>query len=191
MTVCEPFTFYTYCKDVIFSRRGELLRWHHAGLGLNEKLAMFVSFLDAVGDFSVWALVTVWCNHPIHRLSLRGSLSLGPLTLGQTDLIDLLQEQRPVVILVEDLDDDPDAGGFGRNTMVGDGYLRRDNKDFKTGRFIDSKGWNPANIKSLLISYTLKASFVSYTVIVLGVDTVNYESKIPNNTPNIKIRKQF
>lgn len=114
----------TYCQNVIFSRRGELLGRHQPRLGLNEKLPVFVSLLDAVGDLSVGPVVTVGCNHPVHRVSFEGSLFLRPLALRELDLVDLLQEQRPVVILIEHLDDDAYGGGLGRNAVVGNGDLR-------------------------------------------------------------------
>lgn len=126
----KPFWVNAHREDVVFSGRGELLGRHQAGLGLNKKLAMFVSFLNAVGNFGVGPDVPIRRDHPIHGVSLCGSLSLGSLALWQSDLVDLLQEERPVVVVVQDLDDDADGGGFGRNAVVGDGYLRRHDKDF-------------------------------------------------------------
>lgn len=115
----------THCENVVFSGRGELLGRHQAGLGLNKELSVFISLLDAVRDLGIWSLVAVWSDDPIHRVSLRGSLFLWSLPLRQLDLIDLLQEQRPVVVLVEDSDDDADSGRFGGNAVVSDRDLRR------------------------------------------------------------------
>lgn len=89
---------------------------------------MFISFLDAVGNLSIWPDVTIRGDNPIHRVSLHDSLFLGPLTLRELDLVNLLQEQGSVVILIEDLDDDPDGGGFGRNTVVSNSDLRKNNR---------------------------------------------------------------
>lgn len=88
---------------------------------------MFVSLLDTVGNLSIGPHVTIGCNNSIHRISLHGSLSLRPLTLRELDLVDLLKEQGSVVILIEDLDDDPDGGGFRRNAVVSNGDLKRQN----------------------------------------------------------------
>lgn len=116
----------TYCKDVVLSGRGELLGRHQARLGLDEELPIFVALLDAVGDLGVGPLVAIRGDHPVHWVPLGGSFSLWSLTLWQLDLVDLLQEQRPVVVLVEHLDDDSNGGGFGRDAMVGHSDLRGD-----------------------------------------------------------------
>lgn len=86
---------------------------------------MFVSLFDTVRNLSIGPHVSIRCDNPIHRISLGGSLSLGPLTLRELDFVDLLKEQGSVVILIEDLDDDPDGGGFRRNAVVSNGDLKR------------------------------------------------------------------
>lgn len=86
---------------------------------------MFISLLNAVWDLSIRAVITVRCNHPIHRVPLHGSLILRPLPFGELDLVDFLKEQWPVVILVKDLDNDANGGGFDGNAVVGDGYLKK------------------------------------------------------------------
>ena len=93
---------------------------------------MFVSFLDAVGDLGVRPLVAVRGDDPIHRVPLGVPLPLRPLALRKLDLVDLLQEQRPVVVLVKDADDDADGGGLSGNAVVGDGDLGGEIKSFKT-----------------------------------------------------------
>lgn len=115
----------TYCQNVIFSSRRELLGRHQPGLGLDEELPVFVSLLDAVGDLGVGPVVAVGRDHPVHRVSPGGSFLLRPFALRKLDLVDLLQEQRPVVVLIEHLDDDAHGGGLGGNAVVGDRDLRR------------------------------------------------------------------
>lgn len=122
----------THCKNVVFSSRRELLGGNRAGLGFDEELSAFISILDAVRDLGVRSLIPVWCYDPIHRVSLHGSLFLRPLSLRELDLIDLFQKHRPIVILVQDSDDDADSGGSGRNAVVTDCDLRRKDKNFRT-----------------------------------------------------------
>lgn len=122
----------THCEDVVLSGRGELLAGHQARLGLDEELPVLVALLDAVGDLGVGPLVAIRGDHPVHRVPPGGSFSLRPLPLRQLDLVDLLQEQRPVVVLVEHLDDDSHGGGLGRDAVVGHGNLRADETQFKT-----------------------------------------------------------
>ncbi len=131
----------THSKNVIFSGRRKLFGRHQARLRLDKELSIFISLFNAVRDFGIRSLVTVWCNDPIHRVSLCSSLFLWPLPLRELDLIDLLQEQRPVVVLVEDLNNNADSGRLGRNSMVSDRDLRRKNTKLQTKRCVGSKAW--------------------------------------------------
>lgn len=124
----------TYCENIIICSRGEFLRRHQASLGLDKELALLVSLFYAVRDFSIRSIITVWCNDPIHRVSPRGSLFLWLLPHRELNLVDLLQEQRPVVVLIEDLDNHTDSGGFRGNAVISNGDLCIKNKDFRQRR---------------------------------------------------------
>ena len=145
---------------------------------------MLVSLLDAIGDLSIWPLVAVGCNYPIDWVSLHGSLFLGPLPLRELDLIDLFQEQWPVVILIKDLDDDADSGGFRRNTLVSNGDLRKiGRKKVFRQRNVSTRlliFTDAASFKShplTLISSIHKASLFSFIVVALEVDTMDNVEK--------------
>lgn len=148
----EALGLHTYCKNVIFSSRRELLGRHHASLGLYKKLALLIPLLDAVGDFSIRSIIAVGSDDPIHWVSLRGPLLLRLFPLWELDLVDLLQKQRPVVIVVEDLDDDADGGGFSGNAVVGDGDLSRKNKDFRQRRN-STDVWDKYNLRQRALNH--------------------------------------
>lgn len=87
-------------EDVVFASRGELLGRNEACFGLDKELSLLVSALDAVGDLSVGAVVTIGSDDSIHWLSPHRAFLLRLLPLRQLDFVDLLHENGPVVVLV-------------------------------------------------------------------------------------------
>lgn len=84
---------------------------------------MLISLLDGIRDLRVGTLIAVRGDHPIHGIPLQSPVLFRFFPFRKLDLVDLLQELRPVVVLVQDFDDDAYRGGFGWNPVVGDSDL--------------------------------------------------------------------
>lgn len=97
---------------------------------------MFVPLFNAVRDFSIRSVITIRRNDPINWISFIGPLFFWFVPLWKLDLVDFLQKQWPVVVFIQNFDDDTDGGGFGRNTMVSDGDLNNEWKKKKKAAII-------------------------------------------------------
>lgn len=110
----------SYREDIVFPCRERLPGGHTASSGFDEELPVFVAILDAVGNLSVCASILIRGKHPVHRLSLKR-----PAPCRQLDPVDLLQELRSVVILIQHIHNHPDAYRLSRSATLSDGDLKR------------------------------------------------------------------
>lgn len=126
---------HTHGQNVVFTSGRELFGRHQTCLGLYKEFSMFIPLFNAVRDFSIRSVITIRRNDPINWVSFIGPLFFWFVPLWKLDLVDFLQKQRPVVVFIQNFDDDTDGGGFSRNTMVSDGDLNNEWKKKKSSYY--------------------------------------------------------
>lgn len=111
----------TYSQNVVVSCSQGLSQEHHSGSAVDGEPALLVSIHDAVRQSSVGTFVWVKGRHSEHGVSFPP-----PLPLWDSNPVDLLQEHRLVVVLVQDPDHHP--GGTVSRTLTTVRYQNLENR---------------------------------------------------------------